>query len=130
MGMIKVGVIGLIGVLMAVYFKTSRQEYGIYIGFAVSLVVFFYIIDTLSILTEQIESLRQVIGENNKYFFILLKAVGITYICEFCAGVCKDAGYGAVATQIEVFGKLSILMTGMPVLFALLQTIQGFAVAY
>lgn len=128
MGMIKVGMIGLIGVLTAIYFKTSRQEYSIYIGFAVSLVIFFYIVDTLSILTEQIEGLKQVVGENSKYFFILLKAVGITYICEFCAGVCKDAGYGAVATQIEVFGKLSILMTGMPVLFALLQTIQNFAI--
>lgn len=128
MGMIKVGIIGLVGVLTAVYFKTSRQEFGVYIGFAVSLVIFFYIVDTLAILTQQIEGLKQVIGENSKYFFILLKAVGITYICEFCAGVCKDAGYGAVATQIEVFGKLSILMTGMPVLFALLQTIQGFAI--
>lgn len=128
MGMIKVGIIGLVGVLTAIYFKTSRQEYSVYIGFAVSLVIFFYIVDTLSILTEQIAGLKQVIGENSKYFFILLKAVGITYICEFCAGVCKDAGYGAVATQIEVFGKLSILMTGMPVLFALLQTIQNFAI--
>lgn len=128
MGMIKIGMIGLLGVLLAIQFKTSRQEYSIYIGLAVSLIIFFYIVDTLSILTEQIESLKGVIGENSKYFFILLKAAGITYICEFCAGACKDAGYGAIATQIEVFGKLSILMTGMPVLFALLQTIQNFTI--
>lgn len=127
MGMIKIGIIGLLGVLLALQFKTSRQEYGIYIGFAVSLLIFFYIVETLSVLTGQIEGLKRVIGENHKYFFILLKAAGITYICEFCAGVCRDAGYGAVATQIEVFGKLSILMSGMPILFALLQTIQNFA---
>ena len=126
MGMIKIGMIGLLGVLLAVEFKSSKQEYSIYIGFAVSLIIFFYIVDTLSILTEQIESLKHMLGENGKYFLILLKAAGITYICEFCAGACKDAGYGAVATQIEVFGKLSILMTGMPVLFSLLQTIQNF----
>ena len=128
MGMIKIGMIGLLGVMLAIQFKTSRQEYSLYIGFAVSLIIFFYIVYTLSILTEQIETLKNVIGENGKYFFILLKAAGITYICEFCAGVCKDAGYGAIATQIEVFGKLSILMEGMPVLFALLKTIQNFTI--
>lgn len=127
MGMIKIGMIGLLGVLLAVQFKAGRQEYSMYIGFAVSLIVFFYIVETLSILTEEIESLKRIIGDNGKYLFILLKAAGITYICEFCAGVCKDAGYGAVATQIEVFGKLSILMSGMPILFALLQTIRNFA---
>ncbi len=50
---------------------------------------------------------------------------GITYIAEFSSGICKDAGYGALGTQIEIFGKLSILAVSLPVILALLDTLQG-----
>ena len=56
----------------------------------------------------------------------LLKMAGITYIAEFASGICKDAGYGAIGTQIEIFAKLSILAVSMPVLLALLETLRDF----
>ena len=55
-----------------------------------------------------------------------MKIIGITYIAEFSADICKDAGYGTLASQIGIFSKLSILAVSMPVLSALLQTIHGF----
>ena len=54
------------------------------------------------------------------------KMIGITYVAEFSASLCRDAGYQAVAGQIELFGKLSILVSSMPVLLALLETISQF----
>ena len=56
----------------------------------------------------------------------MLKMIGITYIAEFSSGICKDAGYQTIAGQIEIFGKLTILTLGMPVLMALLETIREF----
>ncbi|MEG2350944.1 MAG: stage III sporulation AC/AD family protein, partial [Hungatella sp.] len=56
----------------------------------------------------------------------LMKMVGVTYIAEFASGICKDAGYAAVGTQIEIFGKLSILAVSMPILLALMETLQTF----
>ena len=49
-------------------------------------------------------------------------------ISEFSANLCKDAGYQAVAGQIEMFGKLSILAISMPVILVLLETIGEFLV--
>lgn len=54
----------------------------------------------------------------------LLKITGITYIAEFASGLCKDAGYGAIGGQIEIFGKLSILAVSMPIVLALLETLK------
>lgn len=53
---------------------------------------------------------------------------GITYIAEFASGICRDAGYGAMGTQIEIFARLSILALSMPVLLALLETLEDFFV--
>ena len=52
--------------------------------------------------------------------------VGITYVSEFSVHLCKDAGYGAVAAQIEMFAKLSILVISMPVLMSFLDVIGEF----
>ena len=45
---------------------------------------------------------------------------------EFSSAICKDAGYQAMGAQIELFCKLSVMVMGMPVLLALLETIEGF----
>ena len=71
--------------------------------------------------------MRGYLNDNYKYLAVLLKAVGATYACEFCAGICKDAGYGGIAGQVEMLGKLYILLMGMPVLLALMESIQTIA---
>jgi len=60
------------------------------------------------------------------YLSILIKVIGITYLCEFSAAICKDAGFSTVADQIEVLGKLSVMFAGLPILLALLELIQGY----
>ena len=52
--------------------------------------------------------------------------MGITFVAQFAAESSMDAGYGAVGSLIEVFGKVSILFVSMPVLLALLQTVGDF----
>lgn len=66
------------------------------------------------------------IGISPVYLSALLKMAGITYIAEFASGICKDAGYGSLGTQIEIFAKLSILAVSMPILLALLETVKQF----
>lgn len=63
---------------------------------------------------------------NRIYLTTLLKIAGITYIAEFSSGICKDAGFGSIGSQIEIFGKLSILAVSMPIVLALLETLQSF----
>ena len=58
------------------------------------------------------------------YLTAMLKILGVTYLAEFAAAICKDAGYQTIAGQIEVFARLSILAIGMPILKALLLAIR------
>ena len=51
-------------------------------------------------------------------------AMGISFLAEFASGVCKDAGCTAMSSQIELFGKLSMLVTGLPVILALFETLN------
>ena len=127
MDMVKAGVIGIVGVLFAVSLKSYKAEYGIYVALAVCLVILEYITRYFMQILSGMEQLRGYLQENYSYLALLLKAVGATYACEFCAGICKDAGYGGVAGQVEMLGKLYILSMGMPVLLSLMESMQGIA---
>lgn len=127
MDIIKIGILGIAGVMLALQFKTSRPEIGVYIGLAVGIVIFCFSVDGLLRILNKMQDLQAYMEAGEGYFKLLFKAVGITYICEFTASVCKDAGYGAVAGQIEIFGKLSVLFMGMPALFAIIENISAIA---
>ena len=93
---------------------------------ATCILIFFYAIDKLTFLTQTLETLKNYIALKDSYLSILLKIIGITYIADFSSNVCKDAGYSAIAGQIEIFGKISIFVVSAPVLMALLDTIHDF----
>lgn len=121
-----VAVLGLAAVLLAVQLKGMKGEYGIYLVAGAGLVIFFYGISKLETIVETVKQVQAYIRINSIYLNTLMKMIGITYIAEFASGICKDAGYGSLGSQIEIFGKLSILAVSMPILLALMETVQGF----
>lgn len=127
MEMVRIGLIGIMGVLLAVGLRSHKAEYGVYIAIAVCLIILSYTTRYFTLILSGIEQMRGYLYDNYKYLTVLLKAVGATYACEFCAGICKDAGYGGIAGQVEMLGKLYILLMGMPVLLALMESIQTIA---
>ncbi len=127
MDIVKIGMIGLLGVLLAVPLKSYKSEYGIYAAFAVCLLILTYSVNYFTRILTGMESLEAYLGDHYQYLSVLLKAVGAAYICEFCSGICKDAGYAGIAGQVETMGKMYILLIGMPVLFTLMESIQSLA---
>lgn len=126
MNVLQIGVIGVAGTLLALQFKSGKSEYGIYISIALSIIVFVGILGHLETLIETMRRIGSYINIDSLYISTLLKMLGITYVAEFSSSICKDAGYQAIAGQIEIFGKLAVFVLSMPVLLALLDTVRGF----
>lgn len=126
MTVVTISIIGLVAVMLAVQLKEVKGEYGTYLVVSAGLLIFFYGVGKLETILETVEKVQSYIKINSVYLGTLMKMIGITYIAEFASGVCKDAGYGSVGTQIEIFGKLSILAVSMPILLALMETLQVF----
>ena len=126
--MVQAAILGLAAVLLAIQFKGQKSEYGIYIALAASILIFGMGIGKIEIILAALKEIQGYIQIKEAYISLLIKIVGITYVAEFASELCKDAGYGAIAGQIEVVGKLTILTISMPVLMALLRTINGFLI--
>ena len=126
MSMLQVGVIGVLGVLFAVQFKSGKSEYAVYISVAVSLLLFGCMLERLRDAVDSLGRIGNYIKVDQRFFGTMMKMIGITYLAEFSSGICKDAGYQSIASQIEIFSKLTILAMGLPILQTLLEVMTGF----
>ena len=126
MDIIRISLLGICGVVLGFFLKGTRTEYVSFITMGIGIIILGLAVDKLDYLFRMIGKIQQSLSVDPEYFLTLIKMIGITYIGQFSAGICKDAGYQAVALQIEIFCKLSVMVLSIPVLMALLETIQEF----
>ena len=123
--MIKIAVLGITGILLALFLKDNRPVFAVLISMASCMLIFFCAVEKLRYLSESLQQLQSY----NKHKGCLCEDPVQNdryHLCGgFCGSICKDAGYGAISSQIEFFGKISVLATGTPVLLALFETIRS-----
>ena len=127
MAFVKIGALALLGCIFGILLKSAKQEYALLLGIVICLIIFSCTVSYMGQVKVQLAAFEKYISSQNSYFSLLFKVVGITWICEFVSGICKDSGYSAVAAQMELLGKIAVLFAGMPVFLALIETIAGFA---
>lgn len=88
-------------------------------------VIFLYLIDQIYDIIRMIEKIAVNANVNMIYVETILKIIGIAYIAEFGAQLTKDAGQGAIASKIELAGKILILVMAVPILTVIIETILG-----
>ena len=125
MEVVRIVMLGMTGVLLGLFLKGTKPEYSIYISLAAGILIFFYMTEKLSYLFSSVLKIQEYLPLDTEYLTTLLKIIGITYIGQFSSGICKDAGYGAIGGQIEIFTKLYIMVLSIPVLLALMETIHS-----
>lgn len=115
----------MVGVLLAIQLKQMGSPLWMYLSIVLSLFVLFYAVGRLTFVMEFLDGVLADIGLESGYFEILLKIVGISYLCEFVSNVCRESGFLTVAGQIEIGGKLTMMVMSMPILLAIVNTITS-----
>jgi len=115
--------IALIATILAVLIKDQRPEIALQISIVTGLIIFLLVIIKLASVLEVLQQLSGRINIDLVYISTILKIVGIAYIAEFGAQVCRDAGETAIASKIELAGKVIIMVLAVPILMALMDLI-------
>ena len=126
MNVVQVSLLGIAGVLLAIQLIQQKAEFAIYLCVAISLIIFFHIFQSLTVLVDTIKEWTFAIDLDQSYITTLLKMLGVTYVAEFSTSICKDAGYQTLASQIEICSKVTILVLALPIIGTLFQTITSF----
>lgn len=124
MSLVGIMIFAVVASILAGQIKSVKSGFDTYIAVAACLVILGFILSKLSVVVNVIERLQGYIAIDWTYMEILLKIVGISYITQFCADICRECGYNAISSQIQIFGKISVMLVSMPVVLALIETIE------
>ena len=128
MNILQIAVLAILGVIAAVILKSYKPEFGMFFIIALSFLFLGQGIRLMSEVKTELEVVQSFYRENQYYYKLLFKLIGITYLCEFTSGICKDAGYQPIAAQVELMGKMLILVSGMPVLLTMIETLWKYEI--
>ncbi len=116
--------LGLAAAILAVFVKNWRAEIAIMISVAAAIIIFLAVAPYLKAVLETFEDISNQIGLDIKYITVVLKVIGIAYVTQFGAELCRDAGESAIASKIEFGGKVIIMALSMPVMYQFLEVVD------
>ncbi len=123
MDILQIVCVGIIAVVLSSTIKKQRPELALQLGIATGLLIFIVVIVKLSAVIDFLQTFSKKANIDSTYINILLKIVGIAYIAEFGAEVCKDAGESSIASKIELAGKVTIVILAVPIISSLLDLV-------
>ena len=123
MEIVKIAGIGLISLIVIVVIKEYRPEFAVYVSIVAGLLIMGIVISKLSGIIEILKTLANKTSLNSSFLGILIKITGIAILTEFTTSICKDAGEGAIATKVDLGGKIIIMSMSIPIISTLLETI-------
>ena len=83
-----------------------------------------YMLRIFSVITRYINVLINNIDIEKGYIKIVMKITGLSIATQFVSDICRDNGFNAMASQLELMCRISIVMLGMPVIIALLEMVN------
>ncbi len=123
MEIIQIVAIGLVATILTLTLKKQVPQFSLIISIAASVLIFFMVLPKLVLVIELLTKLVNEVETNMSYIFTVIKIVGIAYIAEFGSQLCLDAGESAIASKIEIGGKILIMVMSAPILLSLVELI-------
>jgi len=115
--------LALIVTVLGVVLKQIRPEIAIQLSILAGLTILIIVMGKIKVIVELLQSLANQANINSYYLLIILKIVGIAYLAEFGAQVCRDAGEHALATKLELAAKVGVVVLAIPIITAILESL-------
>ena len=123
MDIIKIIGIAFIAVIIIVILKQYRPEFAIYASVIAGVLILTLASGTLSGIINMINSISSKTNINRDFLVILIKITGIAILTEFAVSICKDSGESAIASKVDIGGKVIIISMSIPIINALIDTV-------
>lgn len=113
----------LVVAVFAVLLREERPEMALLLVLGFGVLIFILVLGKMGAVIGLFRDLSRLAGVDELYLTTLLKILGIAYIAEFGAQICRDAGEGTIASKIEMVGKILILVLALPIFVAIMEVI-------
>ncbi|PWM41009.1 MAG: stage III sporulation protein AD [Clostridiales bacterium] len=118
--------LAIVAVCIVVLLRQYKPEYALMVSLICSVVIFAAVLGELIPAFDTIRSMMQQVQIDGQYIEILLKSLGICFITQIASESCRDAGESAIASKIELAGKLMLVVLALPMFEEIVSIALGF----
>ena len=117
--------IAVCGMLLSLLLKGMKSELYIVVALVTCGILLYYSLNLSLSVMEYLRRLAHRFSLEDVYLQTVFKVIGIGYVCTLASQLCKDAGQASIGVQVELFGKLLILVQALPIAAKLIDTLTG-----
>lgn len=115
--------IALVSASLLTLIRRARPDFAMPVSLAAGVLLFLLVADKLVAVFVLLEDLSSLARLDISYLTTVMKVIGVAYLAEFGAQVCKDADEGALGARVEFAGKVVVLLLTVPVVRAIMQAV-------
>ena len=123
MDIVKIIGIAFLAVIIIIILKQYRPEFAMYVSIIAGALIIFMSIGKLDGIIKLLNTISNSTKVNGQFLGILLKITGIAFLTEFAVSICKDSGESAIASKVDMGGKIIIIAISVPIISSLLETV-------
>lgn len=123
MDIIQVIGIGLIGTILTVVLRETKPELALLLSILIGTIILLLLVGKIAVIIEVMNNLASKANIDLIYFKTILKVIAISYLTEFGYKICYDAGQNNIAMKIQLAGRIFIMILGIPIMLAILESI-------
>ena len=122
----RIGGLALVGLVALLVLRQYKPEWAVFIRMAVTVVSMGIILSMAGTVITYVTDLTEGTGAlDGATWSLLLKALGIAFLTETAASICRDSGEASLAGWVETAGKLEILLLSFPLIRTVLDTVAA-----
>ncbi len=122
--MIKYLVFIVCALVLVIVLKNAKSPIANIIVLPISVCVLLLCLSSLEPTLEFTYLLANESGFNNEYLSIILKCIGICFLCSITTRLCTDAGETALSHSAEIICKINIISLTLPIYIDLFKWIM------
>ena len=115
--------LALIVTVISVVLKQIRPEIALQLTILAGASIFILVMSKIKVIVDLLQNLADQANISSYYLLIVLKIVGVAYLAEFGAQICRDAGEGALASKVELGAKVAVIVLAIPIIVAITESL-------
>ena len=122
----RIGGLALVGLVALLVLRQYKPEWAVFIRMAVTVVSMGIILTMAGTVIAYVTELTEGTGAlDGATWSLMLRALGIAFLTETAASICRDSGEASLAGWVETAGKLEILLLSFPLIRTVLDTVAA-----
>ncbi len=111
---IKIMLLIICSLMLVTILKSVKSGVSVFLLIFVTAAVFVFVCTQLGSVIDFINTLASKAGIDEQYIGIILKCIGVCFLGDFAAGICRDCGENTLANNSEIVCKCSIIVIALP----------------